>query len=140
VEQSFYPQMTQIWQTIFYCKGKACTLLIFHVTVFHRVAICFALGVVLIGCQKRQEKEDAYVSIADLRIVTLELPSAEQNAYIVRLDNSKDCLIVDAGYDADQIIHTINRHRLNPVAILVTHLNFCKMTNHIIIDLFGNSK
>ena len=96
----------------------------FHTTVFRWVAICFALGLVLmgvVGCQERRESKEVFELFSDLQIGTIESPSAEQNAYIVHLDNSSDCLVVDAGYDADQIIRSIKRHNLNPVAVLVTH-------------------
>jgi len=61
------------------------------------------------------------VLISDLNIKTIESPSFGQNAYIVYLDSSKDCFIVDAGFDVDQVIKFIKRKDLNPTAILVTH-------------------
>ncbi len=97
----------------------------FYVTMFRRIAICFTLSAVfagVVGCQEKQESSgDPFVLYSDMRIGTIESPSAEQNAYIVHLDNSSDCLIIDAGYDANQIVRAVKQHQLNPVAILVTH-------------------
>lgn len=59
--------------------------------------------------------------ISTLKIKLLESVSFGQNAYIVHLDNSNDCFIVDAGFDADKIIRYVKKNDLNPVAILVTH-------------------
>jgi len=59
--------------------------------------------------------------ISDLNIKIIESPSFGQNAYIVHLDNSNKCFIVDAGFDIDQTIKYIKANELIPVAILVTH-------------------
>jgi len=64
------------------------------------------------------------VVISDLNIKTLESSSFGQNAYIVHFKNSKNCFIVDAGFDAEQIVKYLKKHELNPVAILVTHGHF----------------
>ena len=59
--------------------------------------------------------------ISTLCIESLESTSFGQNAYVVHFDNSSDCFIVDAGFNADKIIRYIKKRSLNPVAILVTH-------------------
>jgi len=61
------------------------------------------------------------VLISTLCIESLESTSFGQNAYVVHFDNSSDCFIVDAGFNADKIIRYIKKRSLNPVAILVTH-------------------
>jgi len=46
----------------------------------------------------------------------------ETNCYILRKDrNAKDCLIIDTGLNAAKIIDFINQHKLNPVAVVLTH-------------------
>jgi glyoxylase-like metal-dependent hydrolase (beta-lactamase superfamily II) len=59
--------------------------------------------------------------ILDLKIATLVSSYFDQNAYIVHLKDSKDCFIVDAGFDADKIVDFLEKNHYNPVAILVTH-------------------
>lgn len=44
-----------------------------------------------------------------------------ENAYIAYLEGRSDCLVIDPGLDADQIIQFITEHRLTPAAILNTH-------------------
>jgi glyoxylase-like metal-dependent hydrolase (beta-lactamase superfamily II) len=59
--------------------------------------------------------------ISELKIATLISSYFDQNAYIVHLKNSKDCFIVDAGFDADKIVNFLEENSYNPIAILVTH-------------------
>jgi glyoxylase-like metal-dependent hydrolase (beta-lactamase superfamily II) len=44
-----------------------------------------------------------------------------ENAFIARLEGRNDCLVVDPGFDADQIIQRIEQLDLTPAAILNTH-------------------
>lgn len=44
-----------------------------------------------------------------------------ENAFIVRLEGRQDCVVVDPGFDADQIIAELEKHGLSPAAILNTH-------------------
>jgi glyoxylase-like metal-dependent hydrolase (beta-lactamase superfamily II) len=62
-----------------------------------------------------------FVLFSDLRIDLVESESFGQNSYVVYFDNSTDCFIIDAGFDANKIISHIKKKNLNPVAILVTH-------------------
>ncbi len=48
-------------------------------------------------------------------------PLFEENAYIVRLAQRRECFIVDPGFDAHEIISFLHRRQLLPEAILVTH-------------------
>ena len=54
-----------------------------------------------------------------VRVVTSSL--FEENAYFVSLAQDGDCIVVDPGLDADQIVETLQAAGLNPVAILNTH-------------------
>jgi hydroxyacylglutathione hydrolase len=54
-----------------------------------------------------------------VRVVTSSL--FEENAYFVSLAQDGDCIVVDPGLDADQIVQELQAAGLNPVAILNTH-------------------
>ena len=54
-----------------------------------------------------------------VRVVTSSL--FEENAYLVSLTKDGDCIVVDPGLDADQIVEALQAAGLNPVAILNTH-------------------
>lgn len=57
-----------------------------------------------------------------MKINRLILGDFQTNCYVVRTDESAmDCLIVDAGLDADDLIELLKRDRLNPVATVLTH-------------------
>jgi glyoxylase-like metal-dependent hydrolase (beta-lactamase superfamily II) len=57
-----------------------------------------------------------------LKIDRLILGDFQTNCYVVRADESaSDCLVVDAGLDADDLIAFLRQHHLNPVATLLTH-------------------
>lgn len=43
------------------------------------------------------------------------------NTYVVRQEDSNDCLVIDPGFEPEQIIDFLEKHRLTPHAILVTH-------------------
>ena len=54
-----------------------------------------------------------------VRVVTSSL--FEENAYLVSLAKDGDCIVVDPGLDADQIVEALQAAGLNPLAILNTH-------------------
>jgi glyoxylase-like metal-dependent hydrolase (beta-lactamase superfamily II) len=54
-----------------------------------------------------------------LQVVVSQLFS--QNAYVAQLDGRDDCIVVDPGFDTNEIIEYLTRERLNPAAILNTH-------------------
>ena len=57
-----------------------------------------------------------------MKIDRLILGDFQTNCYVVRADEAAtDCLIVDAGLDADDLIELLQRDRLNPVATVLTH-------------------
>ena len=45
----------------------------------------------------------------------------EENAYLAYLEGRDDCLIVDPGFDPDEIVAFLAERRLTPAAILNTH-------------------
>jgi len=52
----------------------------------------------------------------------LVLGAFETNCYILReSETTKDCLIVDTGLEAGELINFLQRHKLNPAAIVLTH-------------------
>ena len=54
-----------------------------------------------------------------LSVVVSEMFS--QNAYLAHLDGHSDCIVVDPGFEVDQIIEYLTKQRLTPAAILNTH-------------------
>jgi len=57
-----------------------------------------------------------------MKIDRLILGAFETNCYILReSETAKDCLIIDAGPEADQLVEFLAGHKLNPVAVVLTH-------------------
>jgi glyoxylase-like metal-dependent hydrolase (beta-lactamase superfamily II) len=57
-----------------------------------------------------------------MKIDRLILGDFQTNCYVVRAEeSSSDCLVVDAGLDAEELLDLLARHRLSPVAIILTH-------------------
>jgi len=57
-----------------------------------------------------------------MKIDRLILGSFETNCYILRESEAdKDCLIVDTGLEAGELIDFLQQHTLNPVAVVLTH-------------------
>ena len=57
-----------------------------------------------------------------MKIDRLILGAFETNCYILReSEAAKDCLIVDTGLEAGQLIGFLQQHKLNPVAVVLTH-------------------
>ncbi len=56
-----------------------------------------------------------------LLIEAVVSPMFGQNAFIVRLEGRDDCVIVDPGFEAEQIIARVQQQALAPAAILNTH-------------------
>ncbi len=57
-----------------------------------------------------------------MKIDRLILGDFQTNCYVVRADESApDCLVVDAGMDADDLIGFLGKNQLNPVATILTH-------------------
>jgi len=57
-----------------------------------------------------------------MKIDRLILGEFQTNCYVVRTDESAlDCVVIDAGLDADGLIGFLEQHRINPVATILTH-------------------
>jgi len=57
-----------------------------------------------------------------MKIDHLILGAYETNCYILReSEAAKDCLIIDTGLQAGELIKSLKRHKLNPVAVVLTH-------------------
>jgi hydroxyacylglutathione hydrolase len=57
-----------------------------------------------------------------MKIDHLILGAFETNCYVLRKsETAKDCLIIDTGMQADQLVEFLKQHNLNPVAVVLTH-------------------
>ena len=57
-----------------------------------------------------------------MEIDRLILGAFETNCYVVRKDEAaSNCLIIDAGLDATDLVAFLDRHQLTPVAVVLTH-------------------
>jgi len=57
-----------------------------------------------------------------MKIDRLILGAFETNCYILReSEAAKDCLIVDTGLEAGELVNFLQRHKLNPMAVILTH-------------------
>jgi hydroxyacylglutathione hydrolase len=57
-----------------------------------------------------------------MKIDRLILGEFQTNSYVVRKDESAvDCLVIDAGLDASDLVAFLRQHRLNPVAVVLSH-------------------
>ncbi len=57
-----------------------------------------------------------------MEIDGLILGSYQTNCYILRGDESaEDCLVVDTGLEAGGLIDFLGEHKLNPIAVVLTH-------------------
>lgn len=57
----------------------------------------------------------------DVAIHRIVLSDFEENAYIVSLKGSSDCVIVDPGLQPEELIEYLHAQSLTPRAILITH-------------------
>lgn len=57
-----------------------------------------------------------------MKIDHLILGAYETNCYVLRSSQAAgDCLVIDPGLDAEPLIEFLQEHRLNPVAVILTH-------------------
>jgi glyoxylase-like metal-dependent hydrolase (beta-lactamase superfamily II) len=57
-----------------------------------------------------------------MKIDRLILGAYQTNCYILRESKAaKDCLIIDTGLEAGELVDFLQRHNLNPVAVVLTH-------------------
>ena len=59
-----------------------------------------------------------------MEIIPLALGDYMTNCYILRQENSKECCILDPGYEAGRILSLLEEKQLTPEAILLTHGHF----------------
>lgn len=57
----------------------------------------------------------------EIQLATILSVPFEENAYIVRLEGRRDCLVVDPGLEPEKIIDHLEKEELEPAAILNTH-------------------
>ena len=57
-----------------------------------------------------------------MKIERLILGAYQTNCYILLAnETAKDCLIIDTGLEADELIEFVRQHKLNPAAVVLTH-------------------
>lgn len=57
-----------------------------------------------------------------MKIDTLALGAYETNCFVLRSDSAAtDCLVVDPGLEAGPLIDFLKEHKLNPLAVVLTH-------------------
>lgn len=59
-----------------------------------------------------------------MEITVLTLGGYMTNCYILRQEDSSQCLIIDPGYEAGRILSVLQQKQLEPEAILLTHGHF----------------
>jgi glyoxylase-like metal-dependent hydrolase (beta-lactamase superfamily II) len=61
------------------------------------------------------------MSTPKLKIRTLELGPYATNCYIVWCEGLSDCWIIDASFDAHEIVDSVRELKLTPIALILTH-------------------
>lgn len=57
-----------------------------------------------------------------MKIDRFILGDFETNCYVVRADEAaRDCLVIDPGFDSERVVESLVEHKLNPIAVLLTH-------------------
>ncbi|MHC4461451.1 MAG: MBL fold metallo-hydrolase [Planctomycetota bacterium] len=57
-----------------------------------------------------------------MKIDHLILGAYETNCYILRKsENARDCVVIDTGLESDKLIDFLGEHKLNPLAVVLTH-------------------
>lgn len=57
-----------------------------------------------------------------MKIDCVILGAYETNCYVLRSNQeAQDCLIIDAGLEAEELIDLLKKNQLNPVAVVLTH-------------------
>ncbi|MBQ2620081.1 MAG: MBL fold metallo-hydrolase [Thermoguttaceae bacterium] len=56
-----------------------------------------------------------------IKIQTITDNEMDQNAYIVNLEGSSECVVIDPGMSGEEVVSTLQSQQLTPVAILCTH-------------------
>jgi hydroxyacylglutathione hydrolase len=66
-------------------------------------------------------EESSFVKPPDFQFATILSHPFEQNAYVARLKDRNDCVVIDPGLEPEKILGHLERQRLVPAAILNTH-------------------
>jgi glyoxylase-like metal-dependent hydrolase (beta-lactamase superfamily II) len=66
-------------------------------------------------------EESSFVKLPDFQLVTILSHPFEQNAYIAQLRDRTDCVVIDPGLESEKIIRHLEKAKLTPAAILITH-------------------
>ena len=61
------------------------------------------------------------MNISELVLRKVVLSDFQENAYVVSLKGSSDCVIIDPGMSPSPLFELLKMYHLNPQAILVTH-------------------
>jgi glyoxylase-like metal-dependent hydrolase (beta-lactamase superfamily II) len=61
------------------------------------------------------------MQLSDIAVISVLCESFQEQTYIVHQKGNNDCLVIDPGLDDGAIAETLQRSRLNPVAVLITH-------------------
>jgi len=62
------------------------------------------------------------LGISRMKIDHLILGAYETNCFVLRSsETNKDCLIIDTGLEAGQLVKFLEQHNFNPVAVILTH-------------------
>lgn len=56
-----------------------------------------------------------------MRVISLELGPFAAHCVVVAGETSADALVIDPGFDVEQVIDTVHKERLEPRAIVLTH-------------------
>jgi hydroxyacylglutathione hydrolase len=61
------------------------------------------------------------VDSSPIRVAVVVSAPFEENTYIAHLEGRPDCLVVDPGLEPDEILAHLDKEKLRPAAILITH-------------------
>jgi glyoxylase-like metal-dependent hydrolase (beta-lactamase superfamily II) len=58
---------------------------------------------------------------AEMRIAVIVSAPFQENTYLAHISGRDDCLVFDPGLEPDEILAWLEREKLRPAAILITH-------------------
>ncbi len=58
------------------------------------------------------------------QVYTLPLGAYQTNCYVVHREGQSQCIVIDPGYEANEVLSFLEEKGLSPVAILLTHGHF----------------
>lgn len=59
--------------------------------------------------------------IAKMNIKTIEQGDYQTNSYVLNIDGSKNCVIIDTGLENTRLLNYLSENSLNPLALVLTH-------------------